>query len=437
MGSFSSPLSGLMAAQEQLQTISNNLANMNTDGYKDQNLTFSDVFAQTGATNGSGDPVQTGSGVSVSSTDSDFTEGNLNNTGTSSNMAISGNGFFVLQGSGSSVNYTRAGDFTTNNAGQLTTPGGELVLGYPAVGGTVNTSAALQPLQVGSVTSPAVASTTMQITANLDAASSVGASTSSALSVYDSLGTAHALSITYTMSGPNTWSYQVTVPSSELTPAGTGTTTVASGSMNFNNEGVLVSTEPTGGTATLEPSAGIAVSIPPTGFSFTDGAAPMAVNWSLLANGTPTITQTASASATSASSTNGFASGTLSSYAVQGDGTIVGTFSSGNTLSLGQVAVLPLPIPRASPTLAAIIISQPQHRHGRCRTSGNGRSRNHCGRLGGAVEREYCHRIRQADCGAAGLLGERQVHYNLQPGFSGDTANDSVRGRLREFLALH
>ncbi len=339
MGSFSSPLSGLMAAQEQLQTISNNLANMNTDGYKDQNLTFSDVFAQTGATNGSGDPVQTGSGVSVSSTDSDFTEGNLNNTGTSSNMAISGNGFFVLQGSGSSVNYTRAGDFTTNNAGQLTTPGGELVLGYPAVGGTVNTSAALQPLQVGSVTSPAVASTTMQITANLDAASSVGASTSSALSVYDSLGTAHALSITYTMSGPNTWSYQVTVPSSELTPAGTGTTTVASGSMNFNNEGVLVSTEPTGGTATLEPSAGIAVSIPPTGFSFTDGAAPMAVNWSLLANGTPTITQTASASATSASSTNGFASGTLSSYAVQGDGTIVGTFSSGNTLSLGQVAV--------------------------------------------------------------------------------------------------
>ena len=68
MGSFSTPLSGLMAAQEQLQTVSNNLANMNTNGYKDRNLTFSDIFAQTGSTNGSGDPMQTGAGVAVSST---------------------------------------------------------------------------------------------------------------------------------------------------------------------------------------------------------------------------------------------------------------------------------------------------------------------------------------------------------------------------------
>ena len=116
MGSFSTPLSGLTAAQDQLQSVSNNLANIDTDGYKDQTLTFSDIFSQTGATNGSGDPLQTGYGVAVSSTDSNFTEGSLNATGTSSNMAVSGNGFFVTQSATGAPDYTRAGDFTTNNA---------------------------------------------------------------------------------------------------------------------------------------------------------------------------------------------------------------------------------------------------------------------------------------------------------------------------------
>ena len=175
MGSFSTPLSGLTAAQQELQTISNNLANVGTDGFKDGNLTFSDIFSQTGNTNGAGDPMQTGSGVTVSSTESDFTEGNMTATDTASNMALSGSGFFVTLGAGGLPNYTRAGDFTTNSSGQLSTPNGELLLGYPAMGGVVDTSASLQPLQVGSLTSQAVASTTMQISANLDAASTVGA----------------------------------------------------------------------------------------------------------------------------------------------------------------------------------------------------------------------------------------------------------------------
>src|ERR1700744_2332943 len=97
MASFSIPLSGLTAAQDQLQSVSNNLANMNTDGYKDQTVSFADLFSQANITNGAGDPLQTGSGVKVAATDSDFTEGNLNATGTSSNMALSGNGFFVTQ----------------------------------------------------------------------------------------------------------------------------------------------------------------------------------------------------------------------------------------------------------------------------------------------------------------------------------------------------
>jgi flagellar hook protein FlgE len=341
MGTFATPLSGLNAAQEQLQSVSNNLANIDTDGYKDQTLTFSDIFAQTGATNGAGNPVQTGSGVAVSSTDSNFTEGNVNATGTISNMAISGNGFFVTQSTSGLQGYTRAGDFTANKQGLLTTPDGDLVMGYPAVNGAVNTSAALQPLQVGSVASPAVASTTMNITANLNADAAVGDTATSSLPVFDSLGTAHTLSITYTMTAPCTWSYNVSIPSADLTPAGTGaTTTVASGTMNFDTSGVLVSTQADGAAATTAPSAGIALTMPPTGTVFADGAAPMAFNWNLqVGNGTPTITQTAMASATSATSTNGFASGTLTTYSVGPDGTIEGTFSSGATLALGQVAV--------------------------------------------------------------------------------------------------
>ena len=222
MGSFSTPLSGLTAAQGQLQSVSNNLSNINTDGYKDQTLTFADVFSQTGVTNGSGDPLQTGSGVTTSSTDADFTEGSLNVTGTASNMALSGNGFFVTQSASGSHDYTRAGDFTTNKVGQITTPSGELVLGYPAVGGVVNTATVLQPLQVGTgVTSPAVASTTMHISANLNASATVGSAAGTATStlpVFDSLGASHTLSVTYVLTAPNTWGYTVTMPTADLIP---------------------------------------------------------------------------------------------------------------------------------------------------------------------------------------------------------------------------
>jgi flagellar hook protein FlgE len=326
MGSFSTPLSGLMAAQDQLQTVSNNLANMNTDGYKDQNLTFSDIFAETGATNGAGDPMQTGAGVAVSSTASNFTEGNLNATGTASNMAISGNGFFVTQSVSGMINFTRSGDFTTNNAGQLTSPNGDLLLGYPATDGIVDTSGSLTALQVGTgVAIPAVASTNIGVTANLDSDTAIGdSSISSTVTVYDSLGSAHTLAINYTKTAANTWDYSVSIPSNDVT-GGTGVnTTVGSGTLNFSDAGVLTSTTNV-----------VPITVP----ALSDGASPMTITGPFGTIAKPTITQTASANATSATTTNGFAGGTLSTYAVQPDGTIEGTFSSGKTLALGQVAL--------------------------------------------------------------------------------------------------
>jgi flagellar hook protein FlgE len=325
MGSFSSPLSGLTAAQANLQTISNNLSNIDTTGYKDQSLTFADIFAQSGTMSGSGNPIQTGSGVAVSSTVTDFSQGDSNTTNTASNMEISGNGFFIAQSSTGVQEYTRAGDFTTNSSGQLITPSGELVLGYPAVGGAVNTSAALQPLQVNSLTSPAAVSTTVGITANLDSETAVGASaTSSSLPIYDSLGEAHTLTVSYTKTAANTWNYTVTVPSADLTGGVGTTTTVGSGTLNFDTSGALASTTNV-----------VAIAIP----GLADGAANLAISGPFGTAANPTITQTSLASATSATSTDGLAAGTLSSYAVGTDGTINGTFSNGQTLALGQVAV--------------------------------------------------------------------------------------------------
>ncbi|MDR3736126.1 MAG: flagellar hook protein FlgE [Acidobacteriaceae bacterium] len=337
MASFSIPLSGLTAAQAQLQSVSNNLANMNTDGYKDQTVSFSDVFSQAGSTNGSGDPLQTGSGVRTASTDSNFTEGNLNATGTSSNMALSGNGFFVTQSASGLLDYTRAGDFKTNSNGQLITPNGELLLGYPASGGVVNkASAELQPLQVGGLTSPAVATTTFNIAANLNAGAAVGdAGSPSTFAVYDSLGAPHTLSVAYTKTATNSWDYTITVPSADLSTGGTGTTQVASGTLSFDSSGKLIMGTPA--------TTSISVAIPPVttpATTFASGALPLTLNWDLVDDsGNATITQTAAASATSGTTQDGYAAGTLSTYAVQPDGTIEGTFSSGKTLELGQVAV--------------------------------------------------------------------------------------------------
>jgi len=327
MGSFSTPLSGLTAAQQQLQAVSNNLANIDTDGYKDGTLTFSDMFSQAGNSNGSGDPVQVGSGVTVASMDTNFTDGTVSSTGTASNMALSGNGFFVTKSSTGVQEYTRAGDFTTNKMGQLVTPNGELVQGYPATNGVVNSSAALQALTVGNLTTPAVASTTVGVTANITSSTAVNdTATSSTPSIYDSLGTPHTLTVSYTKTAANTWTYAVTVPSADIT-GGTGTdTTVSTGTLNFDTSGALLATS----------------TIPPISISgLADGAANITLTGLFGTATAPSITQNASTSTTTSTSTDGLPSGTLSStdFTVDSDGTIEGKFSNGKTLALGQVAV--------------------------------------------------------------------------------------------------
>ncbi|HEX5284302.1 MAG TPA: flagellar hook protein FlgE [Bryocella sp.] len=324
--SLSTALSGLNAAETALQTISNNLANMNTDGFKSQTSTFADLFYQTYGNSGSGNPIQTGLGVQVTGTSQDYSNGAVASTGVSSNMALNGAGFFVVQNNSGAQTYTRNGDFTTNASGQLITLGGQLVMGYPVVNGVVSASSALQPIDVGSGTSaPATPTANFSVTANLNAGTAANGTFQSPISVYDSLGNSHVLTIAYTLTAPNTWSYDVTVPSSELLGGMGSATQVATGTLNFNSSGQLVS-----------PASPVVISIAP----LADGASNMNLNWQLAdASGNSLLTQTASASSNNATAQDGFAAGVLSSYSVLSDGTVEGTFSNGETRAIGQVAV--------------------------------------------------------------------------------------------------
>ncbi len=323
MAFFGVPLSGLIASQDQLQSVSNNLANLDTVGYKDQTVSFSDLFAQSSLVNASNNPIQTGLGVLPSQTSSDFSDGGTSATGVSSNMALTGNGLFVVQAKDGSLSYTRAGDFTTNSSGFLTTPNGKLVMGYPAAVGGAPASGVLQPLQVGlgSVT-PAAATTTFQLSVNLSANAAVGTTYSTPTPVFDSLGSQHTLTVNYTKTGENAWSYTVDVPTADT---GAASTTVASGNLTFDSSGNLTS-----------PTGSVPVSIP----VLTDGAAPINLTWNLTnANGGSSITQTSLASSANAPVQNGYASGTLSKITVLSDGTIEGIYSNNQSSSIGQVAV--------------------------------------------------------------------------------------------------
>ena len=164
MPQFSIPLSGLDATSAALSTAANNLANLNTIGYKDQQIQFADLFYQNLGSDGAGDPIQQGAGVQVSSEPTDFTQGNVTSTGIETDVAINGNGFFVVQ-QGGIDSYTRAGNFEVGTDNLLETTDGQQVLGYPAVNGVVNTSGGLTTLALGAGTSsPAVVTSNVTLT---------------------------------------------------------------------------------------------------------------------------------------------------------------------------------------------------------------------------------------------------------------------------------
>jgi len=342
MPNFSIPLSGLTAEATALSAIANNLANQNTTGYKDTRVLFSDLFYQNLGTTGSGDPIQLGAGTQVGSLPSTFTQGSVTSTGVPTDVAIQGNGFFVVQ-SGNIVSYTRAGNFSVDKDNFLVTAEGQQVLGYPAVNGLVNTGQALAPLQLGAGTiSPPTTTTTLQIQTNLDAGATVNGTDgtySTPMTVYDSLGASHSLTFTFTKTAANTWGYSISVPASDLNPipgqnGGNPTPqtgVLATGTLTFDGNGNLIGPKDNNGNLV----ANIAV----TATHLADGASDMAFNWNLVNGTTPVITQVAAPSSTSSTQQNGSSSGTLTNFSIGSDGTVTGSFSNGKTAALGQVAL--------------------------------------------------------------------------------------------------
>jgi flagellar hook protein FlgE len=321
MGSFSTALTGLQADTVALNTIGNNLANINTTAFKDQSTTFEDLFYQQIGSSGSGNPIQVGVGTKVSGTDTDLTQGSLSTTSNSTDMALQGNGYFVVQQNGVQ-SLTRAGNFQLDSSGNLTTVDGQSVMGYAATNGVLNENGGLVPLTVPvGVTEAAQATQNFSATVNLDASATAGTQFTTPVTLYDSLGESHAATVTYTNTGTNTWSYAVTLPAADATGAPVNNT----GTLTFDTNGNLVS-----------PASDV------TGIGFSglaDGASNMSVNFNLYANGSPTISQSAAASSTTTTSQDGYASGTYQSFTVGTNGVITATFSNSQTENIGQVAV--------------------------------------------------------------------------------------------------
>jgi flagellar hook protein FlgE len=324
MGNFSIALSGLEADTTALNTIGNNLANLNTTAYKGQTTSFEDLFHQQLGESGAGDPIQVGSGTKVGATSTDFSEGTLlpDANGDTSDMALDGNGFFIVEQNGQQ-SLTRAGNFTVGNSGSLTTQDGQFVLGYPAVNGVVNTNTNPQPitLPVGA-TEGAQATQNFSVTANLNSGATVGTTFSTPLQVFDSLGQSHQVTITYDKTATNTWSYSVALPAGDAT----GTPVNNTGTLTFDSSGNL--TSPTGTVS--------GISFP----GMADGAADLTFNWNLNGSGSsPLVTQLASASSNGNTPQDGFTSGNYTGFTVDPSGVIQAKFSNGNSETIGQVAV--------------------------------------------------------------------------------------------------
>jgi len=340
MSSFSTPLSGLLANEQALNVIGDNIANSNTQGFKSNSILFEDAMSQASAS------LQIGAGVGSTLTTRNFTQGSVQSTGGAFDAAIQGNGFFILQDSAGNTTYTRDGSFSLNTAGQLVTQTGQFVEGWTAVNGVVNASGAVSPIQVPSLSSQAPTPTAnMTVSANLDASAAVGNSFSAPIQVVDSLGNTHTLTVDFTNTAPLTWSYNVTIPGADLTGGKAGTTTsLTTGSLTFSNGGVLTS-----------PAAGKPVAVKTT-TGLADGATDLNINWNLFdTTGNPLITQYASASTSTGSSQDGIQAATVTGMTLQNGGSLVATYSNGTHRTLAQLAVASIANPD---TLLAVANNQ-------------------------------------------------------------------------------
>ena len=333
--SFSTALSALNATTTAIDVVSNNLANLSTTGYKETAVSFQDLVSQSiGGT-------QVGIGIGAALTTKEFTQGSLQATSGPLDGAIQGDGFFVVRDPSTNAElYTRAGGFQVDKNGNLMTSTGQNVQGWTQANGVMNTSDAISDIQipVGQLRAP-VATTTFSLSANLNASAVAGVATgatqdnfSTPIQVVDSLGNPLVLTATFTKdpTTPLQWNYQITVPGGTTTAgvAGTPTPLLATpGVLTFDATGKM-----------LTPAAPGSIPVSVTGLA--DSAADMNITFNLYgADGSPTITQFAQPSATSAVSQDGVPAAQLTGVGLGDGGQVLAQYSNGTQEVVAQVAL--------------------------------------------------------------------------------------------------
>ncbi len=330
---FSSALSALSADSTAISVVGNDLANLNTTGFKSSTVDFQDLLYESLG----GGSSQVGMGVSQPTTERVFTQGATQSSSDPLDVAISGQGFLIVKTGSGATDYTRDGNLTIDSTGNLINANGDYIQGWSSLTGNVNATG-----PVGNITVPegslqqATPTANMSVTMNLDAtAANTTPSTggvpnpptySTPAEVYDSLGNSHVVTIDFwktasaTPTTPAQWTWAASVPSTDGTTTSTGT-------LQFDQNGNLVS------PASSAASPTIAV----TGLA--DGASDLSFNWNLYTAGNPTITQYSQASSVSSSTQDGNAAAQLGQISIGNGGDVLAQLSNGQQLQVGQLAL--------------------------------------------------------------------------------------------------
>lgn len=342
LGSLFSAASGLGAHADAMDVIGDNIANVNTIGYKTARGRFEDVLGSTVAS--APETGIAGQGSRMSGVEQIFSQGTLLGTGNSTDLAIQGEGFFLVNGSLHGVNgamYTRNGQFHLDANGVLTDANGLRVQGY-AADGLGNISATLGDISVPpTAMAPPQITSSVAMAANLDGSSTIPpawdplnpgttSNFSTSVTVYDSLGAAHNVDIYFRQSAPGAWEWHAMVDGGELTGGTAGVPTqCANGTLTFTTDGYL----DTEATAASDFDFLNATQNQAVAFDFGDSITTDA------GTGQAGVTAYASPSAVSSITQDGFASGALAAFSVAEDGTVTGTFTNGDRRTIGQIAV--------------------------------------------------------------------------------------------------
>jgi flagellar hook protein FlgE len=329
LGAMNSAISALNAQSQAISMISDNLANSSTYGYKTTSASFESLVTASGSTTS-----YSSGGVTASSRSDISAQGLLTTTSTSTNVAISGNGFFPVSASAdaSVINYTRNGAFTTDSDGYLVN-NGYYLLGWPtdASGNVIGgeTQGALTAIDTNALASSAAATTSASLSATLPADAAVGDTYTSTMELYDSLGTAANTEVTWEKTGDNQWTATFGNPTlASDASVSAGTVTSSPITIDFNSDGTLASTSPASPSLTIG--------------SWTTGAADSTIALNLgtagSADGLSQYT-TGSSDVQLEVSQDGVGYGSLTGVSVNDDGDVVASYSNGQTRSVYKIPV--------------------------------------------------------------------------------------------------